>query len=164
VILALDGKDVQDANDLLNRVAQAKPGTTVALTVWRDGRRRDIKARVSAREEEKLAGKPPAEPKPEEAGMTSLGIEAADLGEEERRVLQIGPEIKGGVVVTAVNPAGAAAEAEIREGDVILEANRKPVDSVGELRDALSRTPKRKSILLLLYRQGSTFFTLVTPR
>ena len=164
VILSLDGKDVRDANDLLNRIAQVKPGTTVALAIWRDGRRRDLKAKVSAREEERLAGKPPAEEKPDGAGMTSLGIEVTELNEEARQALQIGPDIKGGLVVTAVNPAGAAAEAEIREGDVILEANRKPVDRVGELRDAIGRAPKGKSILLLLYRQGSTFFALVTPR
>lgn len=62
-----------------------------------------------------------------------------------------------------VDPAGAAAEEDIREGDMLLEANRKPLASTQDLSEALAKAPKGKGVLLLVHRQGNTFYSLVTP-
>jgi serine protease Do len=77
---------------------------------------------------------------------------------------RIGPGVRVGAVVTAVEPDGPAAEADIRAGDVILEAGRREITSVADLRRAVSALPRDKGILLLLDRQGGTFYAVVTPR
>jgi serine protease Do len=65
-------------------------------------------------------------------------------------------------VVTDVNPDSRAADAGLREGDVILEVNRQAVQSVDELRTAVRKTTDRP-LLLLIEREGHTVFVTVRP-
>jgi len=61
-----------------------------------------------------------------------------------------------------VNPDSRAADAGLREGDVIREVNRKPVDTVDGLRSAVRSTTNRP-VLLLVEREGHTLFVTVRP-
>ena len=67
-----------------------------------------------------------------------------------------------GMVVTEVDPDGAAAEAGISRGDVILEINRKSVNSVAEVKAALDAAGERP-VLLLVNRRGRTIYVTVKP-
>jgi len=51
VILAVDGQPVADNNALRNRIASTQPGTTVALTIVRDGREQTVKATLGELEQ-----------------------------------------------------------------------------------------------------------------
>lgn len=167
VILAINGRQVVDANDLMNQVAQIQPGTTAELSIWRDGRQTRIKARVARREEERAAALNPRggeDEDPEAGGMAALGIQAADLNDQTRERFRIGRGVRRGAVVVAVDPAGPAAEEGIQEGDVILEVGRKPVGSAAELRSRVAGAPKGSGILLLVSRGGNTSYVLVTPK
>ncbi len=48
LIQDIDGKPVKSASDLLGRLGSYKPGDTVTLTVWRDGRTRKVQVRLQA--------------------------------------------------------------------------------------------------------------------
>jgi serine protease Do len=61
-----------------------------------------------------------------------------------------------------VNPDSRAADAGLQEGDVILEVNRQPVQSVEELRAAVRKTTDRPA-LLLVEREGHSLFFTVKP-
>jgi serine protease Do len=50
VIVAVDGKAVETPRDVTRPVAAAAPGTTVAVTVWRDGADRTLSVTVGASE------------------------------------------------------------------------------------------------------------------
>lgn len=50
VIVAVDGKEVESARDVTRPIAAAAPGTTVPLTVWRDGQEKELKVTVRASE------------------------------------------------------------------------------------------------------------------
>ena len=65
------------------------------------------------------------------AGTPRLGLRLAPAGEVE------GAGDKG-VVVTAVDPEGPAAEHGFKEGDIILNVGGKSVASVGDVRTALA--------------------------
>jgi serine protease Do len=163
VILKLQGQDIRDANDLMNRIALIPPGTSVELTVFRDGKESVRKARIGKREEEKLAREGGAGP---EGGgdVAGLGMEAADLSDDLRQRLKLGRDVKSGAVVVAVDPEGSAAQAGLREGDVIQEANRKKVESAKDLQDAVSKAGKGKNVLMLVNRRGSTFYAMIKGR
>jgi serine protease Do len=45
-ILAVNGEQVKDARDLSRRIAKFAPGTKTSLTVWRDGKQREISFEV----------------------------------------------------------------------------------------------------------------------
>ena len=72
------------------------------------------------------------------------------------------PRNTHGVVVQNVNPDGRAADAGIKEGDIILEVNRQAVQSVDDLRAAVRRSADRPT-LLLVNRDGRDIFVTVRP-
>ncbi|MDB5106740.1 MAG: protease Do [Fibrobacteres bacterium] len=167
VILKLQGQDIRDANDLMNRIAMIAPGTKVDLTVFRDGRESTLSAKITKRDEERLAAQDQGQgqEETEEGGrVTGLGMEAADLSDELRQRLKLGRSVKSGAVVINLDPEGGAAQAGIQVGDVILEANRKKVESAKDLQTAVSKAGKAKKILFLVTRQGSTFYAVVKGR
>jgi serine protease Do len=45
-ITAIDGRPVKDARDLTRRIAEVKPGDSVKVTIWREGRERSISLQV----------------------------------------------------------------------------------------------------------------------
>jgi serine protease Do len=71
---------------------------------------------------------------------------------------------KTGVVVTAVEPGSAAAEATIQPGDVIREVNRKPIADVEDFANKIEKTKGKEGILLLVQRGQNALYIAVTPR
>jgi serine protease Do len=60
-----------------------------------------------------------------------------------------------GVVVTQVKPDSIAAQAGIKNGDIILQVNRKPVDSATAFNRAVGESQREQRVLLLI-ASGST--------
>jgi len=61
-------------------------------------------------------------------------------------------------VVVGVSPDSPAADAGIRQGDVILEVNRKPVETIEQAKKHLRATQDENSTLLLVQRGEGKFF------
>ena len=72
------------------------------------------------------------------------------------------PADSNGVIVSDVDQDGAAANAGIARGDVILEINRQAVNSLEEVKSALDKSGE-KPILLLITRKGQTIYLTVKP-
>src|SRR5205807_2174448 len=132
-------------NSLRNHVAEAQPGSNASVVIVRDG----VEKTVSVKLDEAEASRGLARNRePSSVDKAALGIAV------ERR--------SNGLVITDVNPESRAADAGLREGDVIQEVNRQPVKSVDELRAAVRRTTDRP-VLLLIEREGHTQFVTVRP-
>ena len=71
-----------------------------------------------------------------------VGLSVRELTRAEQQQLNT----RGTVVVTSVD--GAASEAGVRAGDIILSANRMPVASVSALRNA-TRANLRSTVLVI---------------
>jgi serine protease Do len=67
------------------------------------------------------------------------------------------------VVVVRVRTGGAADEGGVKEGDLILEVNRKPVTSLKTYERLAAVSPKGRTVLLLMKRQGRTVFLTLRP-
>jgi serine protease Do len=97
------------------------------------------------------------------SGKTSagndLGISVQDLTEELAKSFEF--EGETGVVVTAVEPDSPAAQAGVKEGDLIKEVNREKINNLEEFKSALKRTAKGKDILFLLRRGMHTRFVII---
>jgi serine protease Do len=126
LVTRIDGAEVKDANDLMNRVALLIPGSKAELTVIRGGKERKITVSVGKRDEGKLSRQ---EGGASGGSVAALGLAAADLDDAARRQYRIGKRVKEGAVVTQVDQDGPAAGSGIREGDVIVEADRRKVAS-----------------------------------
>ncbi|GFO54174.1 peptidase [Geomonas sp. Red276] len=151
VIVTFNGVKVKDANDLPRLVAETPVGKSVQVTVVRNGKEERHTVKVAELTEEKEKSQAPGRQAPEQ----SLGMELEELTPEIRSHLGISE--KRGLVVTGVDDGSQAEEAGIQEGDVLVEANRRPVGTVAELNDALAKA-KGRPVLLLVKRGKESFF------
>jgi Do/DeqQ family serine protease len=161
VITAFNGAPVGDSNSLRNQVARTQPGTEVALTISRDNREQQVRVTLG----ELPADKNRTASGDNDGGTTDtgkLGVSVEPLTPALASRLDL-PSGAQGLVVTNVDPAGPAAEAGIREGDLIEEVNRQPVRSATDLQTAIQQTGARPA-LLLINRRGQSLFLTVRPR
>ncbi|HVH27420.1 MAG TPA: DegQ family serine endoprotease [Vicinamibacterales bacterium] len=158
VIRSFNGQPVTDTNSLRNRVAESKPGSTAQVGIVRDGKERTIGVTL----DELTGGRVARNSGPAGAAdQAALGVSVAPLTPELASRYQL-PRDTRGVVVQDVDPDGRAAGAGIRTGDVIEEVNRRPIQTVDDLRAAV-REASDRPVLLLVNRQGSSMFVTVRP-
>jgi serine protease Do len=159
VITGLNGHAITDGNVLRNQVARLQPGTSVTVSYLREGAPRQ--ATVSLAELPRTAdGGRDSEAPNAEGG--AFGLSVAPLTPERAESLGV-PRGTTGVVVTGVDPSGPAADAGLREGDVLAEVNGKAVRSASDIRSAVSAS-KGRPALVLVQREGNTVYVAVTPR
>ena len=159
VITSFNGKPVQDYNALRNRVAEMVPGSTANVTIVRDGSEKTLNVKLDEAAVSRAARESETSNSAED--RTALGISVTPLTPEAAAEAKL-PRNARGVVVQQVNPDGRAADAGIQPGDIILEVNRQPVDSVDALRAAVRRNSDRPT-LLLVNREGRDIFVTVRP-
>lgn len=164
IILAINGEMTEDSNTLRNKVAGTQPGSDIKLTVSRDGTQQEFTAKL---DEFDVEGTKPTDKKDEEKNTEKpnengkLGLSLQPLTPEMAKQLNIPAETEG-LVVTEVDPNGAAAEEGIVRGDVIMEINRRSVTTIDDVQSALDKSGD-KPILLLISRKGQTIYLTVTP-
>jgi serine protease Do len=160
VIVRFDGTEIKDSHDLPKLVAAAPVGKEVSVTILRAGQEKTVSVTLGRLPEEPQATRPAddgdsAPGLADKTGMQKLlGMELVPLDKENRAQFRIKPEVKG-VLVRRVSPDSVAAERNVRQGDVIVDANS--LDSNGALTlEALmaevkkSRDSNRKTILFYL--------------
>jgi serine protease Do len=137
VILGVEGGDISTNDELIRDISARQPGTVARLDVMRDSRRLSLPVKLAERpagEGETVEPDPfgssarrPAQP-PLPTVPLGLSVRELDRGFVGR--LNI-PEAVQGIVVSRVDPTGAASGA-LQRGFVIIEINRKPIRSVAD--------------------------------
>jgi serine protease Do len=158
IVLEYDGEPVTKADDLRMRVAGTKPGEEVELEIYRDGKRKTIDVEIEELENETVAGDHPAAQLDQGVGMT-----ARTLTPEIAQQLGIEGDAKG-AVVTEVEPFGPAADAGIRQGDVIVQVQNVPVRSAEELRRELGKADLEKGARVVVLSGGSRRFAVLKSK
>jgi serine protease Do len=154
IITKVDDVPVKNNRDLIDYVSGKGPGTKVTIAYLRDGRE---KTAVATLEERPESGERPAkEQEDSKAGKQKmLGLELDELSPQARRAYGLDREIQKGVLITHVKPVSPAGDANLQEGDVILEVNGAPVGSVDELQAQIRKAPKGKYIRFYIQRGGA---------
>ena len=145
VILTFNGKPVQSANELPRIVAGTKPGSTVTLEIWRSGARRQVQATLGEFPSEAAA----AQQESPEARKSSnrLGLTVRELAPAQRKALAI----DYGLVVE--NVSGAAQNAQIQRGDIIIAINNRYFKSIDEF-NKIVQQQQAGNVVALLVRRG----------
>ena len=146
IILAVDGRAIENSIDLPRMIGESRPGTAVTLKVWRQGETQELRASLGEAPAEKVA-RADSESKTQ---PSKLGLSLRPLTEEERKQI----ETEGGLLVE--QSEGPAARAGVQAGDVILALNNQPVKSVDQLRRLVERS--RGSVALLIQREGNKIY------
>ena len=130
VIIAVNGTPIKDARELARTIGTMEPNSSVKLEILRKGESRTLTVTLGQMPNEQQAAAETGSSAPEN-GMPHLGMTV----EPARDVSGAGGK---GVVVTAVDPDGPAAEQGIRSGDVILDVGGKAVANAQDVRNAMS--------------------------
>ncbi len=155
VIEEFDGKPVSDTNALRNRVAEAGPGANSTVTILRGGHEQTLHVKL----DEASSGANLAAQNGESSDRTALGISVQPLTPELAAQAHA-PRGLQGVFVRDVDPNGRAADAGVQPGDIIVQVNQQPVQTVEQLRAALQKNPDRP-VLLLINRDGQNLYLTV---
>ncbi|RWM69185.1 MAG: Do family serine endopeptidase [Mesorhizobium sp.] len=135
VIVAIGKHQIRGSADLRNRVGLTPVGSQVEIAYLRDGRRGSATIRIEAE---------------------GSGGSEATPGRLQGAEFQ---DVKGNVVIAAVEEGSAAARFGLRTGDVVVAVNRQPVSTVAELTAALREATG--TIALDLLRGGMRLFVVI---
>jgi serine protease Do len=155
VVTAVNGNAIKDSRSLAREISGMAPGSSAKLDILRKGETKSITVTLATmpNQPEKQAN---ASDKGAMPGVPRLGLSVAPASD----VAGAGNK---GVVITAVDPEGPAAERGLKSGDVILDVGGKSVGSVSELRSALAdaKTGGKKDVLMRIKTADSTHFVAV---
>jgi serine protease Do len=154
VVLELNGRTIDAANQLQVQISQMPPGTSAKMKIWRDGKSQDVIVNL---------GELPEQAEKEGPGENTQGalegVEVQDVTPDLAQQLQLPAGTKG-VVVTQVDPSSGAASVGLDRGMLIQEVNRKPVSNIEEYKRALAGS-NNQPVLLLVNQGGVTRYLVV---
>ena len=154
VVVGVDGKGIEDNNDLSRYIASKSPGSTVNLRVLRGGAEQTIAVTLGTFPEETADAD-------EGAGHRGqLGMTLRNLTPDMADRLEL-PRTSKGVVVTAVEAGEAAEEAGLARGDVIVSVNGNAIASVADFEREIDRARPDGVARLRVRRQGGDYSFLV---
>jgi Do/DeqQ family serine protease len=155
VITQFNGKPIADSDQLRNEVAATAPGTSVSLQVIRNGATRNVQATLAELDTKTtFTGSHSSE-----SGKGKFGMSIEPLTPDIAAQLGL-PRSTKGVVVADVDPAGAAADAQLQEGDVIEKVNGQVVTTTEALKSALDANASKPNLLLINRKGTEVFVTL----
>ncbi len=143
VAIELDGKPVRSNTDLRNRIGMMTLGTTVSLTVIRNGGKKDFKLTIGKPPQQTVEAK--ADDRPALMGATFSNTDPADKNK--------------GVKVSNVERGSPAFQSNLRPGDIIVSVNRKPVGNVDEFTEAMKNSERQTA--LFIKRGGEDILVIV---
>ena len=146
VVRKVNGQRIIASADLPALVGTSLPGDKISLDVWRDGKIVSLTATLgnAADKVAEVAKSDGA------AGKVQLGLALRPLQSDEKREAGI----SAGLLVE--DAGGAAANAGVQPGDVLLSVNGRPVNTVEQVRDVVEKSAK--SVALLIQRGPDKIF------
>ena len=161
IIAKVNGHSIETPSGLSRAVAGLLPGAKIELEIIRNGERRLLPVDLGERKEDAVMAAIPA-PQAPVLPELKLGLNVQDLTPELAEKFKI--KDKKGVLVSKVESGSAAQEQGLREGDLIKEFNRQPVNSADEFKSALSQIKKGDSVLLRVVRENRAFYSVLLPK
>ena len=158
VVVGLNGRPVNDNNQLTRDVGVIPPGQNVHLDVVREGKPRTVNVKLAMRPEEmdtQERGKGQRNTSREEGDL--LGLQVQDLTPQLARRAQVDGSARGAIVVDVAQDSPAA-DAGISSGDLVVEVNRQPIASAADYHKAVKSLKKGDTALVRIKRgQGSLY-------
>jgi serine protease Do len=154
VIVAFNGRPIREGRELSFIVASTPVGKTVSVQLIRKKEKKDVQVTVGEL-------KPPVE-------ETQLGSESEHgLG---MTLEEITPElaqqydlpVSSGLIIVKVESDSPADDADLRNGDIILEVDQKPVKRLATFISIIRGYKKGDTVLFLINREGATHFVTLT--
>jgi serine protease Do len=145
IILSVNGRPIDTSDQLPPLIAEIKPGQPAQLEIWRDKAIKHISVTVEElKEKTSIASNRHngGAEKSATAVVNRIGLSVRALTAAEKSQIKT----RGSIVV--VDASGVAAEAGMREGDVILSVNRETITSVEQFQNAVKSAGRSATLLI----------------
>jgi serine protease Do len=162
VIVELNGKPVTDSRELRLSISSLAPGTQVSMRVLRNAEAKNITMTLADVPVKQTASNIREKPGKPEDSEPKLGLAVTELTPAIREQLELPADTKG-IVVADVQEGSPAAEAGLQPGDVIQEANRKPIQNYSDFRTQVMNRGDQP-LLLRVNREGHSSFIAIPSR
>jgi serine protease Do len=160
LILALDGKPMENSRQLQVGLYRRRVGEVVAVDFLRDDK--PLKASVAMGERNAGIAALSQSTDPRQNLIAPLGVLGVDLNERIARQVPVVRTSTGVVVVSARAGALDARDGGLAVGDVIYAVNRTWVESVSGLRSALTTAKPGDAVVLHIERRGQLIYLAFT--
>jgi serine protease Do len=158
IILKIDDRQVNQPNELQSYVASRRAGSSVRLTIFRDGKNIERNVSLKARDEKeavttknKLKDKKGKDVDAREIKFDNLGFSVRNLSDDELSNYKV----KTGVIITDVKQFSRSFNQRLRESMVIVSADKKEVSSVSELQSIIDGKKGQAVLLKVVDTQGT---------
>jgi len=161
IILKVDGKPVNQPNELQSIVATKTAGTTVDLTIYRDGKQIERKVTLKARKDENST-EPVVnnnksgnnESESSTAKLSDIGMTVRNLSSEEKTKYNV----NNGIMITDVTAYGPAQNQNLGRGLVITEADKKEIKDVDQFKKIVKEKEGSAVLLKVKDDKGNSMF------
>jgi len=160
IIVEFNGKTIREAEDLVQAVSKAKPGTKANVVVIRKGEKKVFQVTVGKNPrmcESYSISVPPAPCIEVFVGGSLYGLDLMELNKQLGEYFQA-PNGEG-VLVEKVEKGSTAEKAGFKAGDVIIKVGSKNVTKVRDIWRALKKYDEGEKVEIEIIRKG-TYMTL----
>ncbi len=157
VIVDFNSQEVMNSSSLPPIVGSSEVGVKLPVAIIRNGREKTLYVKLGELPEDEVVAQ--TQTRSEEKKTNRLGFSATDLSDKKKEELEIDGGVQVGHIVT-----GAASQAGIRKGDIILTIDNKEVADLKQFDKIVEGLTAGKSVALLVQRDGSpTFLAIKVP-
>jgi serine protease Do len=147
VIVEIDGNAIKSDSAMRRAIGETKPGTTVNVKIYRDGKTIDVPVTVAVLDEKAIA----ANERQSNQNMQRLGFSVDAVPAKIAKDLQL--EAGEGVIVTEIARRGRIPGLKV--GDVILSVNGTAISSVEDFADAIGELQPGDALSLVVRDESS---------
>ncbi len=164
IVVAVNGKPIHNGGELIEKVTETPIGTSLTVTVQREGKRMDFHVVVADLAQVfpvEFGNGKEEEAAPAEGTQARFGITIENLTDARRENLGVKQH---GVLIGAVEPASFAEDIGMQRGDVLVEINRQPVTTVEDVKRIQNALKPGEAVAFRILRQtGRNEWTTVFP-
>jgi serine protease Do len=154
VIQTLNGEPVKSWRSFRTAVGTSSPGTEINLGIIRDGEKKKITITLGEMPQELAMDQ---QPQTQQQNLDkTLGFRVQDLTPNIAQKLGLSQN-QDGVIVAQISQQSEAYRQGLRQGDIITEVDRQPVENTGDFKQAISSLMgENKDVVLLRIIRGET--------
>jgi serine protease Do len=153
IIMKVNDEEVNSPEELQDKIRDVEIGKNADIEVMRDGKTINFIVEIVEMPTVEVEGN---ESPKEKVFSVQTGIQVEPVTSEIAK--EMGLSWVKGLVITEVVPGSSADDMGLQQGDIVLEASRTEVSSIGEWEKVINKLEPGDTLLLLVFRNQHTYY------
>jgi Do/DeqQ family serine protease len=145
IIRSIGSRKILAQNDFNTAMSNISAGETIKITIWRDGKTKEISVKSSSFPMELAL----------DLAKNILGVSVKNLSKKNRYIYKT--YTQEGVVIAEINRHSYLARIGARPGDVIRQMDELTIKSIDDFKKAIVKYRKKTSLVIVLQRQDQLY-------